>query len=96
MKFSWDPTKREKVLADHKVDFDKIKDIFEDPFAIEDIDEIHSSVEDIRFTIIGLTREYGLVFLAFTETVESNLRFITARRAENWMKKIYDEARSKR
>ena len=96
MNITWDPVKREKVLDDHKVDFDKIKDIFEDPFAIEDIDEVHSSPEEIRFTIIGLTREYGLVFLAFTETSETDLRFITARRAENWMKTIYDEARSRR
>jgi len=96
MKISWDRAKREKVLVDHKVDFDKIKDIFEDFFAIEDIDETHSSAEEIRFTIIGLTREYGLVFLSFTETSETNLRFITARKAENWMTKIYDEARSRR
>lgn len=61
MKITWDPAKREKVLADHRVDFDKIKDIFEDLFAIEDIDEVHSSTEEMRFTIIGLTREYGLV-----------------------------------
>lgn len=96
MEISWNPAKREKVLIDHKVDFDKIEDIFEDPFAIEDIDDVHSSTEETRFTIIGLTREYGLVFLAFTETSETNLRFITARRAENWMQKIYDEKRSRR
>jgi len=96
MKFTWDPAKREKVLAEHKVDFDKITDVFDDPFAIEDIDEIHSTAEEIRLTIIGLTREYGLVFLAFTELSETNLRFITARKAENWMTTVYDEARSKR
>ncbi len=71
METTWDPAKREKVLADHKVDFGKIKDTFEDPFAIEDIDDVHSSTEETRFTIIGLTREYGLVFLAFNRIYDS-------------------------
>ena len=70
--------------------------MFDDTFTIEDVDEVHSSVEETRFMIIGLTREYGSGFLAFTETSETNLRFITARKAENWMIKIYDEARSRR
>jgi uncharacterized DUF497 family protein len=70
--------------------------VFDDPFAVEDIDEIHSSAEETRFTIIGLTREYGLVFLVFMEMSETHLRFVTARKAESWMTKIYDEARSKR
>ncbi|HVF46019.1 MAG TPA: BrnT family toxin [Pyrinomonadaceae bacterium] len=53
MNFTWDPTKREKVLTEHKVDFDKITDVFDDPFAVEDIDEVHSSPDEIRFTISG-------------------------------------------
>ena len=96
MKFSWDEAKREKVLAEHKVDFARIGDVFEDPFAIEDVDEIHSTPDEIRFTIIGLTREYGLIFLSFTEPKETELRFITARKAEPWMTTIYDKGRSKK
>ncbi len=96
MKFSWDEAKRERVLIEHKVDFAKIGDVFEDPFAIEDLDELHSTADEIRFTIIGLTREYGLIFLAFTEPQETELRFITARKAEPWMTTLYDEGRSKR
>ncbi|MEJ7624635.1 MAG: BrnT family toxin [Pyrinomonadaceae bacterium] len=96
MAFTWDPAKREKVLAEHKVDFDKIIDVFDDPFAVEDVDGPHSSADEIRFIIIGLTREYGLIFLAFTEMSETHLRFITARKAESWMTKVYDKARSGR
>jgi len=96
MNFSWDETKKAKVLAEHKVDFARIVDVFEDPFAIEAIDEIHSTVDDVRFTIIGLTRDYGLIFLVFTEPSETELRFVTARKAEPWMKMLYDKERSKR
>lgn len=34
MEFIWDETKREKVLAEHKIDFAKIEDIFDDSFAV--------------------------------------------------------------
>lgn len=96
IEFSWDPGKRERVLSEHRVDFARIKDIFDDPFAVEDTDETHSTNDEIRFTIIGLTREYGLVFLAFTEESETELRFIPARRAEHWMTTVYDKERSRR
>jgi uncharacterized DUF497 family protein len=96
MNFSWDEAKRERVLIEHKVDFARIGDVFEDPFAVEDLDELHSTADEVRFTIIGLTREYGLIFLAFTEPRETELRFITARKAEPWMTTLYDEGRSKR
>jgi uncharacterized protein len=95
MKFTWDQKKSDKVKIDHKIDFEKIQDIFDDPFAIEFIDEEHSTDEEIRFAIIGLTAEYGLVYLVFTETTETELHFITARKAENWMVKQYDENRSR-
>lgn len=95
MKFTWNPTKAEKVKADHKVDFEKLQDIFNDPFAVEFTDETHSTEEEIRFAIIGLTAEYGLVYLVFTETTETELHLITARKAENWMIKLYDENRSR-
>lgn len=34
MEFTWDETKREKVSADHKIDFAKICEIFDDSFAV--------------------------------------------------------------
>jgi uncharacterized DUF497 family protein len=72
----------------------KIIDIFEDPFAIEFIDEEHSNEDKIRYAIIGLT-SYGLVYLVFTEPDENELHFITARMAENWMVKDYDRNRKR-
>jgi len=93
MEFEWDPAKRESVLADHHVDFEKLQDIFADPYAIEFIDEEHSSDDEIRFGMIGLTAEYGVVYLVFTEDVPNKARFITARKAEKWMVNEYEEER---
>ncbi|MBX3291227.1 MAG: BrnT family toxin [Acidobacteria bacterium] len=86
--FVWDEAKRRKVLADHKVDFALLTDIFEDPFAIYNDDLGHSETE-LRYTVVGMTAQYGLVFLVFSY-VEEQIRFITARRAENWMVKEYE------
>ncbi len=96
MKFTWDKNKAEKVKADHKVDFKRLYDIFDDSFAIEFIDDEHSTDDEIRFVIIGLTVEYGLIYLVFTEISETKLHFITARKAENWMVKKYDQNRSRK
>lgn len=86
--FVWNEKKRKKVLADHNVDFASITDIFEDPYALYDDDLGHSEIE-LRYAVIGKTARYGLIFLVFTY-VEEKIRFITARRAENWMVKEYE------
>lgn len=83
MEFSWKENKKQIVKVEHKIEFDKIKDVFDDPFAVEYTDEEHSTDEEVRFAIIGLTVEYGLIFLIFTEPSETELHFITARKAEN-------------
>jgi len=96
MKFVWDENKRRKVLEDHRVDFAKIIDIFDDPFVIEYIDEDHSTADEMRLAAIGITAAYGLTYLVYTEPVDNELRFITARTAESWMVKVYDQRRSRK
>ena len=86
--FVWDEAKRQKVIENHKIDFELITDIFDDPSGIYSDDFGHSENE-IRYTVVGLTSQFGLVFLVFTYTGEK-VRFITARRAENWMVKEYE------
>mgnify|MGYP000613279374 CR=1 FL=1 len=52
MKFTWNETKAIKVKSEHSINFANIIDIFEDPFAVEFIDEAHSTEEEIRYAII--------------------------------------------
>lgn len=49
----------------------------------------------MRFSIIGITAEYGLIYLTFTEPAEHELRFITARKAEKRLVEINDKRRSR-
>ncbi len=87
--FVWDESKRLKVIRDHKVDFDLITDIFDDPFGIYREDAEHSE-DETRYSVVGLTTNYGLVFAVFTYEGEK-IRLITARRADKWMVKEYEK-----
>ncbi|CAN5577632.1 hypothetical protein BH20ACI4_BH20ACI4_08710 [soil metagenome] len=95
MRYTWNVEKAEKVWRKHKVDFEKLTDIFDDPFALEFVDDTHSTDEEIRFAIIGLTAAYGLTYLVFTEITETHLHFITARKAESWMIDKYEQNRNR-
>lgn len=90
--FVWDESKRLKVIEDHRVDFKLIFDVFEDSFAYDFEDSEHSNETETRWGIIGQTAQYGLIFLIY-KIVEEDLRFITARKAEKWMVKKYEENR---
>jgi uncharacterized protein len=90
--FTWDNKKLSKVKEQHKVEFDKLEGIFDDPFSVDFIDEEHSTEFEIRYAIIGRTAEYGLVYLVYEAISEDELRFITARKAENWMISLYQKA----
>ena len=94
MEYTWDESKAKKVKDEHAIEFAKIIDIFEDAYAVEFIDEAHSTEKETRYAIIGVT-VYGLVYLVFTEPNENELHFITARLAENWMVSEYEENRKK-
>jgi uncharacterized DUF497 family protein len=91
MKFTWDSIKVEKVKKDHKIDFEKIKDVFEDTFSIDLIDESHSTRDEERYIIIGKITLYGLINLVYTMPNDNEIRFITARKAEKWQVKKYEE-----
>lgn len=82
-----------RVARNHKIDLDRIGDIFRDPFAIEFIDESHSDEDEVRFGIIGLTAEYGLIYLVFIDIDTETFRLITARKADRWMVREYEEKR---
>lgn len=92
--FVWDESKRERVIEEHGVDFDRITDIFEDLFSIDYEDYGHSKDDETRYGIIGKTAAFGLVVLIYSVTGEQ-IRFITARRAEKWMIKEYEQQRKR-
>ena len=53
------------------LEFKKITNIFEDPYAVEFIDESHSTEDETRDAIIGATI-YGLVYLVLPNSAKTN------------------------
>lgn len=95
MKHSWDKEKAVKVKFEHKVEFEKLIDVFDDAFSVDFIDDEHSTAEEIRYAVIGKTAQYGLIYLVYVSVSENELRFITARKAEKWMVDFYRENNAK-
>lgn len=91
MKFTWNTKKAERVLAGHKINFAKISDVFEDSFSLDLIDDKHSTNAELRFIIVGKTVEYGLIHLVYTMPTGNEIHFITARKADKWHIKQYEE-----
>ncbi len=90
---TWDDNKRRQVIKDHKVDFEKVVDVFSDQFAITSENYQHDDSEE-RWLMIGRSSEYGLVSVVYTFRGD-DFRLITARRAEKWMARLYEQQRKR-
>ena len=88
MRFEWDDEKAESNLLKHGVRFTDAVKAFDDPNALELLDELNSDTE-VRFQIIGLT-DRTLLFVVFTER-EDVTRLISARKANARQTGIYNE-----
>jgi len=90
LEFEWHKAKAKDNFRRHGVSFDLAKTVFQDPFAIDRIDdrlddrEEHS--ED-RFVTIGMAEGKVLLFVA-TER-EERIRIISARRATQYEQDDY-------
>ena len=89
--FEWDYRKAAGNLAKHGVTFDAAREVFQDPFAVEWLDESEKYGEE-RFVIIGSV-ENRLVVVAFTTRGQA-IRIISARLAESYERRRYYEENS--
>lgn len=94
MKITWDEDKAAENIKNHGIAFTELLDIFSDPYSVDFVDEAHSVDEETRYAIIALTAP-GLIYLVYTEPEADTVRFITARRAEAWMVKEYEDNRKR-
>ena len=87
--FEWDDNKAEENLKKHYVSFDEAKTVFNDPLARISDDSEHSYLEE-RFHIIGQSINNRIIIVAFTER-NDKIRIISARKAESWEKRKYEQ-----
>lgn len=89
MHFEWDEGKAQQNATKHRVSFEQAKEVFDDPRAVPFEDLEHSSQHETRHVMIGMS-SIGLLFVSFLYDNEY-VRLISARRAEKWMVKVYED-----
>jgi uncharacterized protein len=87
LEFEWDTAKAEANLRRHGVSFDLAKTVFNDPFAVERLDDREDYGEE-RFVIVGVAEGDSLLFVAYSER-EERIRIISARRATQYEQDDY-------
>jgi uncharacterized DUF497 family protein len=91
MEFEWYSEKERINIEKHGVDLEMVKQVFDDPFRIEQYDASHSGAED-RWQTLGKAGE--VLFVVYTER-GTKTRIITAREAEPEERRIYYGERDK-
>lgn len=90
LEFEWHPKKAEVNLKKHKVSFEEARTIFGDPKVLVVPDRVHSVGEE-RSLAIGRSDAGRLLIICLTER-EDRLRIISARLAERWERREYENA----
>jgi uncharacterized DUF497 family protein len=79
-KFEWQPEKAKSNHRKHGITFKTAAEVFEDPFAVETLDELSTQYGEERFLIVGRTKSGLILSVVYTERGE-RIRIISARRA---------------
>ena len=86
--FEWDRNKAAENYAKHGVSFEAAKKVFNDPFALEFVDDREDYGEE-RFNIIGIV-DGRLLYVTYTMRSD-RVRIISARGAEPHERRSYHE-----
>ena len=84
--FQWDDVKAARNYAKHSVSFEAARDIFDDPYALEWVDDGQYEGEQ-RFAALGIA-EGRLLFVAYTIRGDS-IRIVSARLPEPFERRKY-------
>jgi uncharacterized protein len=86
--FQWNDQKAARNHARHGVTFEAAREVFDDPFALDWIDDGQDEGEQ-RFAMLGIV-EGRLLFVAYTMRGDA-IRIISARLAEPYERRRYHE-----
>jgi uncharacterized DUF497 family protein len=88
--FRWSPTKARKNLEKHGITFEEVATVFRDPLSLTIYDEEHSDKED-RLVILGESAQRRLLVVVHTANEDDIIRIISARVANPYERKTYEE-----
>ena len=87
--FEWDPVKAELNYAKHKVTFEEAKTVFYDENAVLIADPDHSSLDEDRFIMLGLSSALHMLLVCHCYRENDRIRIISARKADLQESKQY-------
>ncbi|SFV70816.1 hypothetical protein MNB_SV-13-329 [hydrothermal vent metagenome] len=93
MNFEWDEKKNISNQEKHGVSFEEAKEVFDDALQISKLDHRFNYFEE-RWITIGVTKKEHILVVAnlfFTDDGEEIIRIISARKANNSERKIYEK-----
>ena len=89
MRFEWDEEKNAANIRRRRIDFADVSPVFNGPMLVE-LDEREDYGED-RWIGIGILRNI-VVVVVFTEPQQDTIRIISARKANKYERKRYEQA----
>lgn len=89
MKFEWDEEKNLENIRRHGIDFADVPEIFQ-WYMLIDLDEREDYGED-RWVGMGILRN-SIVVVVFSERQDDTIRIISARKANKYERKRYQQA----
>jgi uncharacterized DUF497 family protein len=91
VKFEWDMPKASANLRAHGVSFTEAATVLEDDFALTRDD--HDDVDERRFVSLGLSDLGNLLVVVYTYREPDTIRLISAWRANNRQRMLYEKGR---
>lgn len=90
--FDWSPGKAASNLRKHGVSFEEAQSVFYDEFAIQFFDESHSSDDEDRFLMLGMSSGAHLLLVCHCERDDGGvIRIISARKATRKESSFYGQ-----
>jgi uncharacterized DUF497 family protein len=91
MRFTWDPAKARRNQKIHGITFTTAAEIFDDPNHVVGENYFMEETGEQRFQMIGVTRRLVLLLVVFVEPGSDAIRIISARKAVEYEKSIYND-----
>jgi len=88
--FEWDESKAISNQEKHGISFEEAKSVFADSLGRLISDPDHSEDEE-RFILMGVSSRLRLLIVCHCEKDENSIRIISARKADRFERKKYEE-----
>ena len=91
LQFVWDDEKNKGNIQKHGISFETAAFVFRDNLRLEQIDRLHSTMEETRYITIGMVHDIlTVVYCERGNEPDIIIRLISARHATNVEKNLYN------